>query len=72
MRKCPHYVFIYTHLGPNIIRLSGIQASISSSPGLFQFEAALFHGALRRAKNITCYSGVCHAEEVVKAWMLAG
>lgn len=61
------HVFMYTCLTPNIINLSGMEASVSSSPGLFQAFPRGFTGT----KNTTCYNGVCHVEEVVKAWMLA-
>lgn len=65
--RLPAHVFMYTCPAPNIINLSGMEASISNSPGLFQAVPRGFTGA----KNTKCYNGVCHVEEVVKAWMLA-
>ncbi len=58
---------MYTCPTPNNINLSGMEASVSISPGLFQAVPWGITGA----KNKICYNGVCYVEEVVKAWMVA-
>lgn len=65
--RTPARACVYACPVPNIINLPGMEGSFSSSPGLFQAVPLGFTGA----KNTTCYNGVCHAEEVVMAWMLA-
>ncbi len=65
--RLPAHMFMYTCPPPNIINISGKEANFLSLPGLFQAVPRGF----TRAKNTTCYIGVCYAEEVVKAWILA-